>query len=212
MQRTIGGSQTQTSVSSTATIPRTRSTIAALGKQNRIPTPTTQQPDHRPNYPPVGSRRPRRREWRDLEHLLVDSDVGVRLEVGDVVVGARRRRGVRLRRLSQRVPRGYAAKSGAPRPARPRQVAVAVGTAGEHRGRKGKVLGVSVPDDSLGPRQSLGSSLGRISGAQMMWQLKQAQPLTESLRPSTEVVARGQASAFLPQAKTNAERPFVLRI
>jgi hypothetical protein len=74
------------------------------------------------------------------------------------------------------------------------------------------VLGVSVPDDSLGPRQSLGSSLGRISGAQMMWQLKQAQPLTESLRPSTEVVARGQASAFLPQAKTNAERPFVLRI
>jgi hypothetical protein len=106
MQRTIGGSQTQTSVSSTATIPRTRSTIAALGKQNRIPTPTTQQPDHRPNYPPVGSRRPRRREWRDLEHLLVDSDVRVRLEVGDVVVGARRRRGVRLRRLSQRVPRG----------------------------------------------------------------------------------------------------------
>jgi hypothetical protein len=74
----------------------------------------------------------------NLEHFLVDADVGVGLEVGHVVVGAGRRRGMRRRRRGGLVRRGPRAPD-APRPARvrARQVAVAVGTAGEHRGFRG---------------------------------------------------------------------------
>ena len=65
------------------------------------------------------------------------ADVGVGPEVGHVIVGARRGGGVRLHRrgpLPRWSPDAPAAEASPPRPARPRQVAVAVSTAGKHEG------------------------------------------------------------------------------
>ena len=65
------------------------------------------------------------------------ADVGVGPEVGHVIVGARRGGGVRLHRrgpLSRWSSDAPAAEASPPRPARPRQVAVAVSTAGKHEG------------------------------------------------------------------------------
>ena len=72
----------------------------------------------------------------------MDADVGVGLEVGHVIVGTRRGGGVRLHRrgpLSRWSPDAPAAEASPPRPARPWQVAVAVGTAGKHEGESCRV-------------------------------------------------------------------------
>ena len=65
------------------------------------------------------------------------ADVGVGPEVGHVIVGARRGGGVRLHRrgpLTRWSPDAPAAEASPPRPVWPRQVAVAVSTAGKHEG------------------------------------------------------------------------------
>lgn len=79
----------------------------------------------------------------------MDADVGVGLEVGHVVVGAGGRSGVRQSR--GRLARRRSHASDAPRPAGPRQMAVAVLAAGEHRG-KGVLRPWPVPLSRVGVR------------------------------------------------------------